>query len=305
MLEIFQLPFMKSALISSILIGLMCSYLGIFVVLRRIIFVGIALAQMSALGVAAAVYFDKDPTIFALLFTIIGVILFAPSYGGKKLPVEAFIGIGFAASWAVAILILSKAANGEADMLNLVRGNILGTTSADITLLITVFLAAAAIFTLFYKNFLFISFDSEMAKTLGVKSGFWNFLFYLILGIVVAVSIRVAGVLLTFSFLLIPAVTALNLEKGMKTSFICSLLFSIAASAAGLISSFYYDLPTGPAIVGASFLLLIITAAGKGVLGFILNSNQEASCEIPHKQSLQRDPDGVNRLETSSAYNTK
>lgn len=280
MLEMLQLDFVRFALISSSLIGLICSYMGVFVVLRRIIFVGIALAQVSALGVAAAMYFDQDPTTFALLFTIAGVVVFAPNYGGKRFPREAIIGIGFAASWAFAILVLSKAAHGEADMLNLVRGNILGTTHRDIENLLYVIIPVAGFHLLFYRQFLFVSFDSVMASTLGVKSGFWDFLFYLLLGLVVSVAIKTAGVLLTFSFLLLPTVTALTLGNSMRANFILSGVAVIIATLAGVYLSVLMDLPTGPAIAGVSSVLFVLVYLGRfiaeKVISLMINQKPQA-----------------------------
>jgi len=257
MLEMLQLDFVRYALLSSSLVGLICSYLGVYVVLRRIVFVGIALAQMSALGVAAAIYMDRNPTTFAVLFTIIGVAIFAPNYGGKRFSPEAIIGIGFVASWAFAILILSKAAHGEADMLNLVRGNILGVTGEDILSLFYVIIPVFIVHILFYKHFLFVSFDPEMAAALGIKTGWWNFLFYITLGVVVATSIKTAGVLLTFAFLLLPAITAISLADSMKANLIISGLAAIISSLAGVYISVKMDLPTGPAIVAICFILFL------------------------------------------------
>ena len=91
MYEMFSLPFMQLALISSMITGLVCSYLGVFVILRKVVFVGIALAQISALGVAVAVFFDKDPALFAFIFTVAGGLLLSTKYGEKKLPKEALI----------------------------------------------------------------------------------------------------------------------------------------------------------------------------------------------------------------------
>ncbi len=257
MLEMFQLPFMQAALAGSLLTGIMCSYLGVFVVLRRIVFVGIALAQLSALGVATAVYLEKDLALFAFIFTIAGVLLFSTEFGGKTLPREAIIGISFVSAWAASILILSKASHGEANMLNLVQGNILGTTSQDLYHLLWVLIPAGIVHLAFYRQFLFTSFDPEMASTLKVSSRTWNFVFYLTLGLAVAVSMKVAGVLLTFSFLLLPAATALSLGKNMKLTFIVAIAVSIAASAGGVVASFIYDFPTGPAIVIISLIIFI------------------------------------------------
>ncbi|MFP4499189.1 MAG: metal ABC transporter permease [Vulcanimicrobiota bacterium] len=268
MFEVFQFEFMRYALASSLLIGLTCSYLGLFVVLRKIIFVGIALAQISALGVAVAIFTDQNPTLFALLFTIVGVLIFAPNYGGRRLSPEAIIGVGFAASWAIAILVLSKAAHGEANMLNLVRGNVLSAGKNDLAHLLAVFIPVTIMHVFFYKNFLFTSFDPEMASTLNISSQTWNFLFYLSLGLVVAISIKVAGVLLTFSFLLLPAVTALMMGNNMRTNIILTLVSAVIAAFIGLVISFQADLPTGPTVVGVSFAIFILTMGTVNVLRF-------------------------------------
>jgi ABC-type Mn2+/Zn2+ transport system permease subunit len=288
MLEIFQLPFMQAALASSSIIGLMCSYLGVYVVLRRIIFVGIALAQVSALGVATAVYFEQDMALFAFLFTIAGVLLFSPEFGGKKLPQEAIIGISFVTAWAASILVLSKASHGEASMLNLVQGNILGTTRQDIYHLLWIFIPVGLVHILFYRQFLFTSFDPVMASTLNLSSKVWNFVFYLTLGLVVAVSIKVAGVLLTFSFLVLPAVTALAFVNTMKLNFLFAGIGALLASFTGLMLSFHLDLPTGPAIVGVSFILFFFVALIMGLINMVTSkkavSTKLSECRIDEKQ---------------------
>jgi ABC-type Mn2+/Zn2+ transport system permease subunit len=273
MLEMFKLPFMQAALAASCLIGLMCSFLGVYVVLRRIVFAGIALAQMSALGVAVAIYWDKNPALFAFLFTLVGIIVLSPGYGKRIIPPEAVIGIAFVASWAFAILILSKAAHGEADMVNLLQGNILGATREDIIQLLIVFVPVAAIHVLFYRQFLFTSFDPEMAQTLGMKSPLWSFLFFVTLGLVVAVSMKVSGVLLTFSFLVVPSVAALLAGSSMRANFIFSIATALASAVLGIMLSYRLDLPTGPSIVGVNFILFLVIAACKGLYVFFARSN--------------------------------
>jgi ABC-type Mn2+/Zn2+ transport system permease subunit len=269
MREMFSLPFMQAALAAGLLIGLISSYFGVYVVLRRIVFVGAALAQISALGVASAVFLGKDPSLFAFLFTMAGVLILFNRSGKCRLSQEAIIGICFVSSWAFAILILSKAAHGEADMLNMLQGNILGVTRLDILRLAWVFVPVALAHFIFRKQILFSSFDPEMASTLQVKSGFWNLLFFLTLGLAVSASIKVAGVLLTFSFLLLPASTALMAGNNLKTVFVLSAGFAVAATFLGLMSSFHFDLPSGPAIAGTSLLLLLSVLAASRLIEFI------------------------------------
>jgi len=150
-------------------------------------------------------------------------------------------------------------------MLNLLQGNILGATRKDIIHLLCVFIPIAVIHTLFYRQFLFTSFDPEMASTLRVKSSWWIFLFFITLGLVVAVSIKVSGVLLTFSFLVMPSVVAIIIGNSMGTNFILSAITALASAFLGLIVSYKLDLPTAPAIVGVNFVLFILVVIIKAI----------------------------------------
>ncbi len=264
MIDILMLPFIQTALLSGMLAGLTCSYLGVFVVLRRIVFIGIALAQISALGVACGVYLEKDPCLFSFVFTVIGVVILSAQSIYKRLTAEALIGVSFASAWAFSILILSKAAHGEADMLTIVQGNILGASFHDIQHLLYVFIPTLIIHAVFYRNFIFSAFDPETAKTMGINSGFWNFLFFLTLGVCISEAISVCGVLLTFSLLLIPPACGVVIGKSMKSDFIISALVAAICVFSGIMLSFVWDLPTGPSITGvlAVIFCLILFLSG-------------------------------------------
>jgi ABC-type Mn2+/Zn2+ transport system permease subunit len=240
---------MRLAFIASGLVSVFCSYLGIFVILRRIIFVSIALASFSSLGVAMAIFLDKDPFLFSFIFALAGVGLFSFQLTEKRLPRESLIGLSYAATSALAILFLAKSAHGEADMLNLLFGNILGITDRDILQLLAVYIPAGIIHILFFKEFLFSAYDPEMASTLGIKVGAWNFLFYLTLGAVVAVSIHITGVMLVFTFLVVPAMFALKLFDSIKFSIGISLTVALLSAWTGIFLSFVWDMPTASLII--------------------------------------------------------
>jgi ABC-type Mn2+/Zn2+ transport system permease subunit len=256
---IFSEHFMQMSLAASMIIGITTSYIGVFVVLRRMIFVGIALAQFSCLGLAIAAYFHQDLMTFSIVFTALGVVVMAPRDFARRLPSDAIIGIGLAACWALSILFLSKADHGDAEMLTLMNGHILGTTSQDVTLLLFVLVPVVLLHLLFFKEFLFTSFDSEMAQALGLPSRRWNFLFYLTLGITIAVAIKLSGVLLTFSFLLFPAALSLLLSEKIRTNLLISVALSIIASFTGVVMSFVFDFPTAPTIVASLFVFFLLT----------------------------------------------
>ena len=258
--EILSQSFMRTALAAGSLVALVCSYLGTYVVLRRIIFVSIALAAISSLGVAVAVFSGQNPMLFSFIFALIGVCIFSPHSVEKKLPRESIIGLSYVFASALAILFLSKSARGEGDMLNLIFGNILSISSKDIVHLLTVLIPVGIIHLAFYKEFIFSAYDPEMAEALGMKVGFWNFLFYLTLGAVVAVSIHITGVMLVFTFLVVPAMFALKLVDSIKLSIGVSLAVALLSTWIGLFLSFVWDMPTASLIIAfcCGFFLLAI-----------------------------------------------
>lgn len=261
MIEMLQLPFMQTALAGSLLVGLICSFIGVYVVLKRIVFVGASLANISTAGIAFALLLGFNPEVFSIVFAILGVIFFSMSVkvSEKKILAESIIGISYIVASAMGVLLVAKSAQGEAHVLSLIFGNILAITTGQIKLIAIVFPVILIIHFLFYKEFIFTSFDREMAKTLGIKTGLWELILYLTVGIAISMAIHVAGSMLTFAYLVIPATTALLVTAKMKYVFILSSLFGLLASFAGMYLSFVIDLPSGPAIVVTSFIIMAIT----------------------------------------------
>lgn len=257
----------KDALFGTVLIAFACSVLGVYVVLRRIVFVGAALAELSSAGIALALWLTGmgwanaltgHPLVMSLLVTVLGVLFFALGTGGARSPIppDATIGVTYAVAGAVGILLVAKAAGGEAHDLFL-SGNILGITRADTMVLLGVSIPVLLAHLVFYKEFLFVSFDREMARTLGYRVSAWNLLLYLTLGLVIAFAMQFAGVMLVFNFLVLPAVTGLLLSRSMAGAFAFSVLSALLAAVAGFVVSVPYDLPSGPTIIAVSGLLSV------------------------------------------------
>jgi zinc transport system permease protein len=251
----------RSALYGALVIGIACAVLGVYVVLRRIVFVGAALAQLSSMGIALAIWFSgrgvtlgwaTHPIVMSLLVTLAGVVFFSTSAAGRgRVPPDASIGVVYAVAAAAGILLISKAVHGEVHDIFL-QGNILGITQRDLVVLVAVTIPVLVLHAVFYKEFLFVSFDRETARTLGYNIQFWNLLLYITLGLVIAFAMQFAGVMLVFNFLVLPAVTGLLLGGGMKTAFIAAVISAILAAAIGFVISVPFDLPSGPAIITVS-----------------------------------------------------
>jgi len=263
----------REALYGALVIALACSVLGVYVVLRRIVFVGAALAQISSAGIALALWLAglgitlggaAKPTVVSLLLTLVAVLFFASGTRGR-IPPDATIGITYSVAAAVGILLIAKAASGEAHDIFL-AGNILGITRSDTLVLLAVTVPVLAIHALFYKELLFVSFDRETARTLGYNVRAWDLLLYLTLGVVIASAMQYAGVMLVFNFLVLPAVTGLLLSHTMRGAFFWSVVSALLAAFVGFSLSVPFDLPSGPAISAASGAMVILAWVGRRVV---------------------------------------
>jgi len=263
LLDTFRIDFMRHALLAGSLAAAMCAYLGVYVVLRRMVFVGVALAEMSSAGVALALLLGVAPMLGALGLMLVGVALFSVRWTARKVPQDTFIGIGYAVAAALGILLIAKSAKGEAHMLELLYGNVLTAAPGETLQMLTVFAGVAVLHVLFGKEFLLASFDPDWGETIGVRVRLWNVLLYLTIGLAIAFSIRAMGVLLTFAMLTLPAAGALVVTGRMRQALWVSPLLAILPIALGLHISLVGDLPPAAAAVMLSFLLLVACAAGE------------------------------------------
>jgi zinc/manganese transport system permease protein len=256
---------MKWPLAACLLLPPLLVYLGIHVVKREVIFVDLALAQVATLGTCLALilgyHFDDRVTFWVSLgVTFVGAAFFSWTRSRRKggVPQEAIIGITFVVAAAGVILLLSRVAGGKEELEHLLTGDILNVTSAEIARRAVLFAAIAAFFVWFHKRFALISSDPDAAFAQGVSVRMWDFLFYAAFAIVVVSFVRVAGVLLTFAYLIVPAVSAVMLADSWKQRLIIGWAVAVSASLIGLITSYWLDLPTGAAIVCACGLLLAL-----------------------------------------------
>ena len=253
-------------IVACVLLPWLLVYLGLHVVQRGIIFIDIAMAQMAALGICVAILFRLDPeswTTFAigLAFTLAGAAIF--SVTGKRtsqIPQEAVIGIAYVVAAATAVLLLSRAAEGDEEIKNILVGNILLVTPREVWERFVLFAAVGVLHFVFRRKFLLVSFDRDTAYQEGLRVRWWDFFFYAIFGLVVTSFVRIAGVLLVFSYLIVPAVCGINLAQRMPNRLLIGWLIALLGGVAGLFLSYWWDLPSGAAIVFTFGALLILVS---------------------------------------------
>ncbi|MFA4981438.1 MAG: metal ABC transporter permease [Candidatus Omnitrophota bacterium] len=248
-----------------VLTGIHC-YLGLHVVMRGVIFVDLALAQIAAFGAVLMLLFGYElssPQSYtaSLLFTFIGAGIFALSrLREKAIPQEAIIGIVYAVFSAAAILVLDRAPHGHEALQTMLVGSILYVNWSAVLKMFLIYLAVGVFHFVFRKRFFLISRDVGEARRKGIPVMFWDFLFYITFGFVVTSSVKIAGVLLVFSYLIVPAVCAMLLAKDALRRLILGWIIGFLVSILGLFFSVRLDLPTGASVVTCFGVALIVSA---------------------------------------------
>jgi len=248
-----------------VLTGIHC-YLGLHVVTRGVIFVDLALAQIAAFGAVLTLLFGYELSssqayIVSLLFTFVGAAIFALSRLREKIiPQEAIIGIVYAVFSAAAILVLDRAPHGHEALQAMLVGSILYVSWSAVLKMFLIYLVVGIFHYIFRRKFFLISQDVNEARRRGIPVMFWDFLFYITFGFVVTSSVKIAGVLLVFSYLVVPATCAMLLAKGILPRLIIGWFIGFLVSVLGLFFSVKLDLPTGASVVTCFGLALIISA---------------------------------------------
>lgn len=252
----------------------MLSYLGLHVVERGVIFVDLSLAQIAALGATVAALFHHDihsraAYFYSLGFTFLGAAVFAFSRVHRKtrIPQEAIIGIAYAVAAAAAILAMSKVSGETEHLKEMLVGNILSVSWAEIAKTAALYVAIGALHWFLRKKFLLISLDETAAERQGVSIRFWDFLFYVTFGFVVTSSVPIAGVLLVFSYLIVPAVSAMLFTNRIGPRLAIGWSMGAIVTAVAVYLSYAFDLPTGATIVTTLGAALVLLAGVRGLMG--------------------------------------
>lgn len=268
MTEAFALPFFRTAVVVSLVLAGIHAYLGFHIVRRGVLFVDLALAQMAALGVALAIVLELEHHGFisyalALGMTMVGAALFAWLRGrSRNIPLEAFIGIVFATAQALVFLMLEKSPSGPEHLKETLVGSIFTVDPKHVLRVAVLYAVIAVVHVLLRKPFFEITNDPAAAKAKGRRLFFWDLVFYATFGFVVTSAVQIAGVLLVFGFLVIPAVAGLIASARVGVALAVGWIFGFVASVVGLVGSVRFDMPAAPSIlVTLAGLLLLLSGA--------------------------------------------
>jgi ABC-type Mn2+/Zn2+ transport system permease subunit len=270
------------AILGSIVAGIICSFLGVFVVSQRVVFLGAALTQAAIAGVAFSflhlinleqVIADLfgiqsidnsflhhfEHTFFSLLFALIAVFIFSQSYRQKLLTTDSLLGIIFVVAIALRIIFIQKSPIAEvAEIESILKGDILFIGSQEFYTLVVILFVIASIFFLFNKQLKFVTFDADTASAHGMNARLWLLIFYITVGIGISLTTRFVGDVFTFAFLILPASIAILLAKRIFNVFLYSIIIGALVPPIAIYFAFKLDVSSGPTAVVLVFIIFLL-----------------------------------------------
>ena len=260
--EIFELGFIQRALIAGIAISILCSIIGLFLVLRRQSLFGDSLAHMAFGGIAVGIYTNTYPLWTAFIASILAALGITKLQHSSNIPADSAVAIMLTAGLAIGILLLSFTGGFSVDLFSFLFGNILLVSFED-TLLISLLTALVLLsVVIFFKKFLYITFDEQQAEVSGLQVQRLNYFFIILASLTVIASMRLVGILLISSLTVIPNITAMMFGAGFKRTLLISILISATSVVSGIFLSYMLNsAPSGTiALISISLFLFVYIA---------------------------------------------
>jgi ABC-type Mn2+/Zn2+ transport system permease subunit len=263
MVDFLTLGFFQRSLMAAALTGGLCAAIGVFVVLRGLAFIGAGTAHAAFAGVALAYLLGGPPMPFAIAFGLGTAWITGLLEERGRMKLDVSIGIFYTATMALAILFIGLMKTYNAEVYGYLFGSILSVTADELRLTAGLATVVVGLLALFAKEFFFLAFDQEMAEASGVPARRFFFLLLTLVALTVVVSLKIVGAILVLALLLIPAATAYQLTSSLRRMMAYAVTIGLLVAVAGVLLSFQFDLPAGPAIVllatGVFFLAVALS----------------------------------------------
>lgn len=259
MLEILSSPFMQKAFIAGILVSLLTGLISVFIVLRKMSFIGAGISHAAFGGVAIGFFTGLNPLLTAIIYSI-AVAIGIESTGRKgRISEDVSIGIFYSVSMALGVALVSLSKSYNVDLFGYLFGNILAITQTDIILTVITFVLVSGFIVIFLKDLFLSAYNEELAQISGVHVVFLNNLFLISLAVSIVISIRIVGIILVSALLVIPGATARLFAKGLVSMIVLSCLTGVVSVISGLLISYEYDIAPGASIVLASAFIFFLS----------------------------------------------
>lgn len=263
--DILQYGFMQRALLSGIAISIMCSIVGLFLVLKRHSLFGDALAHVAFGGIALGLFTGVYPILTAYVVAILSAVGVNKLRESTKIPPDSSIAVLLTSGLAIGVILISISGGFTLDLFSFLFGNILLVSNEDLIMILITDAIVVPIIYVLYKRLMLIVFDENQAKVSGLNVTWINTLFIVLASITIIASIRLVGVLLISSLIVIPNITALLLGKGFKKTIFISCAISVFSVVFGIVASYYVNLVPSGTIVLTMVSMFIVTIIVKNM----------------------------------------
>jgi len=271
--EIFQFAFMQRALITGTAVAIICSVIGLFLVLRRQSLFGDAMSHVAFGGIALGIFLNLYPIWTAFIVSVLAALGITKLKESTKIPSDSAIAILLSSGLALGVVLISLSQGFSLDLFSFLFGSILLVGFQDEITVLALSIAIISIICLLYKKLMYITFNEEQAKVSGLDVSKLNYLFIILAGITVITSIRLVGVLLISSLLVIPNITAMMFEKGFKKTALISTIIAVCSVEVGIIFSYIWNIAPGGTIVIVSIIIFLIIMPAKFVFRLLSEKN--------------------------------
>jgi manganese/iron transport system permease protein len=276
-----QNDFMVRALIAAALIGLVCSVVGVYVVLRNMSFIGDGLAHASFAGIVIAYLLKFDLYLGGLIFTILTALGIGAVSKKSEVSLDTTIGVFFTAAFALGIALMSRVRNYVVDLQDFLFGNILAIDRKDIVIILALAVLVLAVIALLYKELLFASFDPVSAGASGLPVDALSYVLLVLLAVTIIVSLQAAGIVLVAALLVTPAATAYQLTNHFGRMMLISAAIGAGSAIVGLYLSFYLNVASGSTIVlvatACFFAAMALSPKRRSLLTALLEARRMAA----------------------------
>lgn len=279
MLELLLLPFFIRAFVVGLILGALMAALGVLVVLRQMSFFSDAIGHSALTGIALGILLNSSPFLGALGFTMFVAALIVALKHYSRLKLDTILGILFPSTMALGVILLRLTPGYRTDLVAYLFGDILTVSGADVGITVVLAAIVGAVLLIAGKKLFSIALSEDLAKSEGINTAAYELLFLLTLAAVIAMAIKLVGIVLVTAMLIIPAATAQNLARSIMGMFAISIVASLVAVSVGMVGSAILDVPSGPAIVLAATFIVIASfmpkrptkfSAGSALLGVSL-----------------------------------
>jgi zinc transport system permease protein len=266
--EILSFAFVQRAILAGVLIAAVCSILGVFLVLRRMSLIGDGLAHITFGAVAVVLLIGISPlyiTLAALPLVMISSLAILKLTRSKKIHGDAAIGIVSSIGIAVGIVLASLSGGYNVDLFSYLFGNILTVNQTELLLSFIIFIIVAGCVIFFYHDLFAVTFDEELAQSMGIKTKRINILLFILTAVAAVLAMKVTGIMLVSAMLILPPLTSLQLSISFRMTIIASVIFAILSVICGIIFSFLLNVPAGGTIVICNIIFLLIIFGIKAI----------------------------------------